>query len=81
MTVRKKLTPSLGTDIVWFPYSQLQDPKRLIYIELGRVVPGVIDELRIAFDTALPGGEGVICERYFVGPTMQTSTQILTERY
>ncbi|CAG8046793.1 unnamed protein product [Penicillium nalgiovense] len=57
MTVRKKLTPSLGTDIVWFPYSQLQDPKRLIYIELGRVVPGVIDELRIAFDTALPGGE------------------------
>ncbi|KAJ5803910.1 uncharacterized protein N7518_000213 [Penicillium psychrosexuale] len=35
MTVRKKLTPSLG-----------------------RVVPGIIDELRTAFETALPGCEG-----------------------
>ncbi|KAI2695883.1 hypothetical protein CBS147332_9268 [Penicillium roqueforti] len=34
MTVRKKLTPSLG-----------------------RVVPGIIDELRTAFETALPGCE------------------------
>jgi hypothetical protein len=52
-----------------------------MHIELARVVPGVIDELRAAFDTALPGCEGVIREHYLVGPTMQTSTQILTEVY
>ncbi|KAJ5251401.1 hypothetical protein N7489_001811 [Penicillium chrysogenum] len=46
---------------------------------LGRVVPGVIDELRAAFDTALPGCEGVICKHYLVGPTMQTNIQLLTE--
>ncbi|KGO43415.1 Cytochrome P450 [Penicillium expansum] len=36
-------------------------PEKLIYIyQIGRVVPGIIDELRAAFDTALPGCEGVL---------------------
>jgi hypothetical protein len=45
----------------------------------GRVVPRIVDELRVAFNTVLAGCEGKICKHYFVLQTPSRSKSILTE--
>lgn len=53
-TVRKRLTPSLSTSIL---YPTPSCPLLILY-QKARVVPWVIDELRYAFDAALPECDG-----------------------